>query len=51
MKNKKKHSVGYYAKKVIMIERHRDLEENIIIRLIWDILAKYYTYKWERWYD
>lgn len=51
MKNKKKHSIGYYGKRVIMTERHRDLEENKIIKLLWLILNKYYTYKWERWYD
>lgn len=48
---KGKRSSGYYARKVILTERHRDLEDNKIIWLLWDILNKYYTKKWERWYD
>ena len=48
---KKKRRQGYYAKKVIMTERHRDLEDNRIIKLLWIILNKYYTRKWERWYE
>ena len=48
---KKKRAIGYYAKKVIMCERAIALEDNKIISFIWEILKKYYTYKWERWYD
>lgn len=51
MKIKKKHSHGYYARKVILTERHRDLEDNRFIRLLWSLLNKYYTREWERWYD
>lgn len=51
MKNKKKRSQAYYSKKVIMCERQEAMEENKIIKLIWIILKKYYTNKWERWYD
>jgi hypothetical protein len=49
MSKKKSHS--YYASKVVMTERARDLEENKVIKLLWYILNKYYTHKWERWYD
>ena len=49
--NKKKKAIGYYAKKVIMCERSEALEDNKFIKLIWILLKKYYTNKWERWYD
>lgn len=47
----KKRSQGYYARKVIVIERQLASEENKIIRILWNILKRYYTNKWERWYD
>ena len=46
-----KRTIGYYARKVIIIERQIATEDNKIIRMIWNILLKYYTNKWERWYD
>lgn len=49
--SKKKKPIGYYAKKVIECERAEALEENKLIRLVWIILRKYYTRKWERWFD
>ena len=53
-KNKKRgrpKTIAYYATKVIYCERSIATEENRIIRLAWELLKKYYTYKWERWYD
>ena len=51
MKNKSKKAIGYYAKKVIYCERAEAMEDNFLIRYIWTLLRKYYTKKWERWYD
>lgn len=48
---KKQRSFGYYAKKVIYCERAEAQENNKLIKLIWIILKKYYTKKWERWFD
>lgn len=48
---KKNKTLGYYAKKVILCERGEAKEDNKLIKLIWIILKKYYTYKWEKWYD
>ena len=50
-KKKKKISLAYYTRKIIYCERLEATEDNKLIRVIYLILQKYYTYKWERYFD
>lgn len=47
----KKKSESYYAKMVVYMERYEAKENNLLLKLIYRLLKKYYTHRWERFYD
>lgn len=49
MKGKK--SITYFTKRIMTIEKLGDTESNKLIKYVYILLKKYYTHKWEVYYD
>ena len=48
MKNR---SITYYQRRVIEMDKLQDTEDKKLIKFIYILLKKYYTHKWEVYYD
>ena len=47
----KKRSITYYQRRVIEMDKLQDTEDKKVIKFIYILLKKYYTHKWEVYYD
>ena len=47
----KKRSITYYQRRVIQMDKLQDTEDNKLIKYVYILLKKYYTHKWEVYYD
>ena len=47
----KKRSITYYIRRIIQIDKLYDTELNKILKIVYILLKKYYTHKWEVYYD
>lgn len=46
-----KKSITYFTKRIMTIEKLGDTESNKLIKYVYILLKKYYTHKWEVYYD
>lgn len=46
-----KKTITYYSRQVIYLEKLMSREDNKMIIFVYNILKRYYTHKWEMYYD
>lgn len=44
-------SITYYSRQIIYLDKLINKEDNRFIKYLYNILKKYYTHKWEVYYD